>query len=144
MQIRKMALEDVSEVALIEQACFSLPWSEKSFKESLELPETAFFVADDDERILGYMGCYMVDEVGEITNVAVREDARNKKIASSLIDSMTEEAKQRGLISLLLEVRESNDPAIKLYQKKGFYKIGIRKNFYEKPKEHAIIMQKDL
>ena len=69
--IRKMQPEDLAEVCKIEKDNFSLPWSEKSFLESMEREDTVFLVALEDEDVAGYIGCYCIAGAGEITNVAV-------------------------------------------------------------------------
>lgn len=162
MLIRKMTEEDIKQVVEIEKECFSLPWSEKSFEDSLKREDTIFLVceqelyqtceeyADDiqkqplscipDKKILGYIGMYCSFEEGEITNVAVLPLARKKGVGNRLINSLKEIAKKQNLERIVLEVRVSNQPAISLYKKNSFVSVGIRKNFYEKPVEDAKIM----
>ena len=157
MLIRKMTEEDIKQVVEIEKECFSLPWSEKSFEDSLKREDTIFLVceqevyqeyADDiqkqpcipDKKILGYIGMYCSFEEGEITNVAVLPFARKKGVGNRLINSLKEIAKKQNLERIVLEVRVSNQPAISLYEKNAFVSVGIRKNFYEKPIEDAKIM----
>ena len=162
MLIRKMTEEDIEQVVEIEKECFSLPWSEKSFEDSLKREDTIFLVceqevyqtceeyADDiqnqalsctlDKKILGYIGMYCSFEEGEITNVAVLPFARKKGVGNRLINSLKEIAKKQNLERIVLEVRVSNQPAISLYEKNAFVSVGIRKNFYEKPIEDAKIM----
>ena len=140
MIIRKMIQADVSRVAEIEKECFSLPWSEGSFEDSLSREDTIFLVCEDGE-VVGYVGMYLSFEEGEITNVAVTPSYRGKGCGNLLIQAMKEEAKARRAECILLEVRVSNAPAISLYKKHGFEEIGIRKNFYQYPDEDAIIMK---
>ena len=140
MIIRKMTFEDVKTVAQIEKECFSLPWSEASFEDSLAREDTVFLVCEDQE-VVGYIGMYLSFEEGEITNVAVTPSYRQRGCGNLLIQAIKEEAKARAAESVILEVRVSNVPAISLYKKHGFEEIGIRKNFYEHPSEDAIIMK---
>lgn len=140
MIIRKMTFEDVKTVAQIEKECFSLPWSEASFEDSLAREDTVFLVCEDGE-VVGYIGMYLSFEEGEITNVAVTPSYRQKGCGNLLIQAIKEEAKARAAECVILEVRVSNVPAISLYKKHGFEEIGIRKNFYEHPSEDAIIMK---
>ena len=140
MIIRKMTLEDVKTVAQIEKECFSLPWSEASFEDSLAREDTVFLVCEDLD-VVGYIGMYLSFEEGEITNVAVTPSYRQRGCGNLLIQAIKEEAKAREAECVILEVRVSNAPAISLYKKHGFEEIGIRKNFYQNPSEDAIIMK---
>ena len=138
--IRKMQPEDLAEVCKIEKDNFSLPWSEKSFLESMEREDTVFLVALEDEKVVGYIGCYCIAGAGEITNVAVKASHRRKGIGGKLLQKLYEEGAALDTQEYFLEVRESNEAAIGLYLRQGFVKEGIRKNFYEKPVENAVIM----
>lgn len=138
--IRKMQPEDLAEVCKIEKENFSLPWSEKSFLESMEREDTVFLVALEDEDVAGYIGCYCIAGAGEITNVAVKASHRRKGIGGKLLQKLYEEGAGLDTQEYFLEVRASNEAAIGLYLRQGFVKEGIRKNFYEKPVENAVIM----
>lgn len=138
--IRKMQPEDLAKVCEIEKDNFSLPWSEKSFLESMEREDTVFLVALEDEDIAGYIGCYCIAGAGEITNVAVKASHRRKGIGGGLLQKLYEKGAALDTQEYFLEVRESNEAAIGLYLRQGFVKEGIRKNFYEKPVENAVIM----
>ena len=140
MIIRRMTFEDVKSVAQIEAECFSMPWSETSFEDSLAREDTVFLVCVDEE-VVGYIGMYLSFEEGEITNVAVTPSYRQRGCGNLLMEAVKKEAKARNAECVILEVRVSNEPAISLYKKNGFEEIGIRKNFYEHPNEDAIIMK---
>lgn len=140
--IRRMQPEDLVKVCEIEKNNFSLPWSEKSFLESMERNDTVFLTALVDTEVAGYVGCYCIAGVGEITNVAVDDNYRRKGIGGMLLEKLYEEASTLECPEFFLEVRESNEAAIGLYSRQGFVKEGIRKNFYEKPVENAVIMWK--
>ena len=140
MLIRKMEARDVSWMARIEQENFSMPWSEKAFMDSLSQEEALFLVAEEEDRVLGYIGIYLSFEEGEITNVSVDSSSRNKGVGSELVEQLKKEAQARGTEKIFLEVRVSNEPAIRLYEKQGFEQVGCRKNFYEKPREDAWVM----
>lgn len=139
---RLMTESDIFQVAYIEKNIFSMPWSEKSFKDSLDNKNTLFVVALDEEKIIGYCGMYISFEEGNITNVAVAPAYRRKGVAKLLISKILELALQRGVTEIFLEVRVSNVAAISLYEQFNFRNAGIRKNFYEKPREDAMIMWK--
>jgi ribosomal-protein-alanine N-acetyltransferase len=141
MIIREMKQADVPAVAAIEKVCFSQPWSEKSFSDSLARIDTLFLVGTDEADIpRAYMGMYLSFDEAEITNVAVAPDYRKCGFAQALITEAKRRVKEQQIERVLLEVRESNVPAISLYEKQGFRDIGIRKGFYEFPTEDARIM----
>lgn len=144
LEIAQMTYDDIGEVVVIENESFSVPWSYKSFEDSLNLKYGRFFVAKLDKKIVGYIGLYLVGDDGDITNVAVSSDYRRKGIAGKLIEEVIMCAKENQLSFINLEVRPSNAYAINLYTKYGFEKLGIRKNFYTKPTEDALIMQKEI
>ncbi len=141
--IRQMQKEDLEEVTALEASCFSMPWKYNDFEEILTNPDRFYFVAVDDqtEKIIG--GCMLTSIVGEgdISNVAVREEYRNNKIATALLAEIIEFGKAKcNITEFTLEVRSRNTAAIRLYEKAGFVSAGIRPNFYDKPKDDAIIM----
>ncbi len=140
--IRRMKTEDLVQVCKIEKDTFSLPWSERSFSESMARKDTVFLVALVAEEVAGYLGCYCIAGTGEITNVAVKKSFRRQGIGGRLLQRLFEEGVTLETREFFLEVRESNEAAILLYSRQGFVKEGIRKNFYEKPVENAIIMWK--
>lgn len=142
MDYRFMKPEDISQVAVLEQEIFSVPWTKQAFLDSLNNPDTIYLVAQEEEKICGYCGIYLLYEVGEISNVAVKAEKRNQGIAGCLLKKMIAEAAKKGVSDIMLEVRESNLAAISLYQKLGFSKEGIRRNYYEKPQENALILWK--
>jgi len=142
LEIREMTEYDIEQVGEIEESIFSMPWSGKSFQEALNKENTIYLVAESDGKILGYCGLWNIIGEGEITNVAVRSEYRRKKIARALLEQLLATGKEKGVEAFTLEVRESNTGAILLYESLGFVHEGIRKNFYEKPQENAIIMWK--
>lgn len=140
--IRKMQKSDLQEVCKIEKDNFSLPWSERSFIESMERNDTVFLTALAGEEVAGYIGCYCIAGTGEITNVAVKDTCRRRGIGAMLLEGLYKAGETLDTREFFLEVRESNEAAISLYSRQGFVKEGIRKNFYEKPVENAVIMWK--
>ena len=141
MLIRRMTLEDIPAVVEIEKQCFSLPWSEKSFEDSITREDTIFLVCETEDAIAGYMGLYLSFDEASVTNVAVSPNLRKQGCGEALVTKAKEAAKEAGAECVFLEVRQSNEPALSLYKKKGFEEIGIRKKFYEHPVEDAIIMK---
>lgn len=144
MQIRPMTIQDCEQVAQIEAASFSVPWSLRAFTETVEKENFRYFVAEESGEILGYCGFLFVLDEAEIPNVCVKASARCRGIGKQMMTVLIEEAKKLGMAMLYLEVRESNAPARALYQSLGFEENGIRKNFYEHPVEHAVLMSKAL
>ena len=144
MQIRPMTKEDCVQVAAIEAASFSVPWSLNAFTETVEKENFRYFVAEEEGEILGYCGFLFVLDEAEIPNVCVKASARKRGVGKQMMSVLMEEAKKLGMAVLYLEVRESNTPARALYKSLGFEENGIRKNFYEHPSEHAVLMSKTL
>lgn len=138
MRIRQMTAEDILAVAQIEKECFSQPWSEQGFLDGMK--DAIFFVAEDPQ-IVGYIGMYRMPPEGEITNVAVTQKMRGKGYGRELLLTMQRWAAEHEIDRIILEVRSKNEPAIQLYRTYGFEKIGVRKNFYQFPREDADIME---
>lgn len=201
MLIREMTLEDIPQAVEIENLCFSMPWSEKSFEDSIIREDTLFLVSEEsvsavgdkektipaentvymekkmytsdqnmkihteckckvqdkknadiqneeakkqEMKITGYIGMYLSFDEASITNVAVHPSYRKNGYGKELVSTAKIMAKEKQIERIFLEVRVSNTPALSLYQKMGFKNLGIRKNFYDHPKEDAYIMSCEL
>lgn len=145
VQIVPMNGDHLDEVAELERVCFPDPWSRNMLKEELENDLAAFLVALDEQgAVAGYAGLQVVLDEGNILNVAVRPDCRRQGVAGQLLEVFLNFAKGNRLSFLTLEVRASNYPAIALYGSRGFRGVGRRKNYYEHPREDAVIMTLDL
>ena len=142
MTIESMTVDDIAQVAEIERQIFSIPWSEKAFRDSMESDNTIYIVAKENDNVAGYAGMYLSFEEGNITNVAVNPLSRRKGIGEKIVRDILNRAYEKGVRYVFLEVRETNSVAIALYEKIGFKEEGIRKNFYDKPRENALIMWK--
>lgn len=142
INIRLMKETDLDMVAEMEKEIFSKPWSKKAFFDSLNSENTLYVVAEDESKIKGYCGMYLSFEEGNITNIAVSSSYRRHYAAYNMLNYIIKLAKEKGITDAFLEVRETNMPAIRLYEKLGFFKEGVRKNFYERPTENALIMWK--
>ena len=140
IQVRRMEAADAEAVSCMEQQIFSMPWSRQGFLDALTGENAIFLVAEAEGRIAGYCGMYCAAEEGEITNVAVEAAYRRSGIGTKLMESLLTEAKDAGIKTVILEVRSSNGDAIRLYEKFGFELQGVRKGFYEKPKEDGCVM----
>ena len=136
-----MTYDHIPQVAAIERQCFPDPWSERMLREHLDNQCAAALVAlGEDGTILGYAGLLVVLDEGYITNVATRPEYRRQGIASDLLGVFRNFAEGNHLAFLTLEVRASNTAARALYEKEGYAQVGCRKNYYDHPKEDAIIM----
>lgn len=139
-KLTPMTMEHIPQVAALERACFSRPWSEESLQSELWNDSAVIIVAEgEDGSVLGYAGLQTVLDEGYITNVAVDNTYRRQGIADELIAAFVRFG-QAKLAFLTLEVRASNAPAIALYAKHGFVEVGRRKNYYDDPKEDALLM----
>lgn len=144
VRIVPMTADHLDEVAELERICFSTPWSRNMLAEELDNYLSAFLVAlDDNGAVVGYAGLQSVLDEGYITNIAVRPECRRQGVAKKLLQVFLDFAQGHGLAFLTLEVRASNYDAIALYGSRGFRSVGRRKNYYEHPREDAIIMTKE-
>ena len=139
--ISQMTEEDVAAVAALEAENFSRPWSYDAFFQTLSDENYIVMIAKDRDALLGYCVLLCTGEEADITNVCTVPAARGKGVATEMLTALMEEGKSRGVAEFFLEVREGNVPARALYTKLGFEEIGLRKNYYEEPKEHAVLMK---
>lgn len=131
---------DVEKAAALEAKTFSMPWKAGDFLEMINAEYAYYFVAVQEQEIVGIIGLRDILGEGEITNVAVEETHRRKGIARQLLDRVIKRAQELGIKALTLEVRRSNVAAISLYESFGFEIEGVRPHFYDKPTEDALIM----
>ena len=144
VRIVPMNADHLDELVELERICFSTPWSRNMLAEELDNACSAFLVAvDANEKVVGYAGLQVVLDEGYIANIAVFPEHRRKGVAGQLLQVFMNFAEANRLAFLTLEVRASNQAAIALYANRGFEEVGRRKNYYEHPKEDAIIMTKE-
>ena len=135
----------IDELVKLENKCFSDPWSASMFLGDLKSEHTYYFGAyNKKDELIGYIGMWNVGDTSEITNIAVHPDYRRKGIATKLVNELETLCLDIDILYINLEVRESNCKAISLYNKLGFEKVGLRKNYYKNPAENAILMTKNL
>ena len=128
-------------IAALEREYFSLPWTEEQLSRYMERENSLFFAAFDGSKLVGYIGAAAVLDEMEIFNVAVAESHRRRGIGERLVCALLDAALEMGGIErVTLEVRAGNSGAIALYEKLGFEEVGRRKNYYEKPREDAVLM----
>ena len=126
-------------VAAIEKQVFIHPWSESALLNELHREDSVFLVALCGENVCGYINCRNVCGEGYVGNFAVDPAFRRGGVGSRLLDALIAKAEELKLDFLTLEVRASNQTAIRLYETLGFHKVGERKNFYSEPTENAIL-----
>lgn len=141
---RKGTEADIKQIAELEAKIFSDAWTEKSVMETFEQTQAFITVAEVDGRLAGYCIIYYVMDEAEIARITIGEDVRRQGIGKGLLDYTCECCKERQIERLLLDVREGNEGARAFYQKYGFQTDGIRKNFYDLPKENAVLMSRIL
>ena len=144
VKIVPMAAEHLDRLEQLERMCFSRPWSKKMLAEELDNQCAAFLVAvePETEKAVGYAGLLVVADEGYITNVAVDPSCRRQGVAAQLLQVFDNFAKGNHLAFLTLEVRPSNAAAVALYEGFGFREVGRRRNYYDLPKEDALILTK--
>lgn len=141
MKVKILDLENIEEIELIEKSCFAQPWSQSSIKQSI-INGNYFFGVFLDNILCGYGSMNVVFDEGYINNIAVLNNHRKKGLGKAIINKMIAFGSDKKLSFLSLEVRQSNEIAIKLYSSAGFKWAGQRKNYYTSPLEDALILTK--
>lgn len=144
MIIRQMKQGDVPAIAELETLCFSDPWSQNSIASELDNRLSYWLVAEDNDRIIGYVGSQSVLDGADMMNLAVAPDCRQQGVGETLVKALADYLRNNRIVALLLEVRVSNAPAIGLYEKLGFVQVGRRPRYYTNPREDALILRKEL
>ena len=140
IEIVRMNESHVSAVAELERQNFSDPWPDIAVRGELTNKLALWLVALEDGEVVGYVGSQTVLEEADMMNIAVADSHRRRGIAKMLVEELI---RQLDAYQLTLEVRASNAPAISLYEALGFRQVGLRKNYYRKPKEDALILRKE-
>ena len=140
IEIVRMNESHVAAVAELERLNFSAPWDEASVRSELTNKLSLWLVALDADEVVGYVGSQTVLQDADMMNIAVADSHRRRGIARMLVQELI---RQLDAYQLTLEVRASNAPAIALYETLGFRQVGLRKNYYQKPKENALILRKE-
>lgn len=141
--LREMSENDLDGVMEVEKESFSTPWTERLFFDELNNPHTVYYVCVDQDEVVAYGGLWHVLDEGQITNIAVKKAYRRRGVGTMLLEKIIDYANEHEIKKLELEVRAGNTPAIKLYEKYGFYGVGLRKGYYKNPAEDAILMDMD-
>lgn len=135
---------DLPAIAAIERRAFADPWSAESFAEMIGRESVWFVVARESagDPVLGYVVAIFAADEGEVGNLAVDDAARGRGIGATLVQGVLDEATQRAVETLYLEVRESNGAARRLYDRCGFGEVGRRRRYYQKPVEDALVLRR--
>ncbi|MBP0973721.1 MAG: ribosomal protein S18-alanine N-acetyltransferase [Oscillospiraceae bacterium] len=142
MQIQKLTAEDTAlleQITAIEQQSFTDPWSLQNFVDAANNTCTTIWAAVENEQVQGYVVCFCAAGEAEISNIAAAPDCRRKGIGALLLQTALDAHPEA---DFYLEVRVRNFPARKLYEKFGFQDLGIRPDYYENPRENAVIMKR--
>ncbi|MBQ6406631.1 MAG: tRNA (adenosine(37)-N6)-threonylcarbamoyltransferase complex dimerization subunit type 1 TsaB [Butyrivibrio sp.] len=143
VRVREMTAEDIEDAALLEKTNLGKEaWTQKQLIDALTRDDTIYLVAAKAGRIVGLCGVQNISGEGEITNVSVARDCRGEGIGYKMVKQLLERGVGIGIKDYTLEVRASNEPAIRLYERLGFVSEGVRPNFYDEPKDDAVIYWK--
>lgn len=141
---RKMIEQDVESIAKLEQDIFADAWTAQGIYETFCQQQAFVTVAEEDGQVVGYCILYYVMDEGEIARIAVDKKMRRQGLGNGLLNYTFACCREKQISRILLDVRETNESARRFYQTHGFEEDGIRKNFYEQPKENAVLMSRDL
>lgn len=139
--IRPMSPTDVDFVAALEAGAFSTPWSADTFLRLLDRPGAELHVMEREGHIVGYGVLWCILDQGELANIAIAPEARGQGLGRRLLDHFVAVAGRRDVQRLFLEVRQSNAVALRLYASCGFEQVGRRRDYYERPKEDALVLE---
>ena len=143
MEITVMRSDHVAQIAALEKLCFSMPWSERSVASELQNPLSLWLVAEENGRVLGYVGSQTVLDESDMLNLAVLPECRRGGVGRALVTALCAALQSRGSRCLTLEVRDSNAAARALYDALGFQEIGRRPRYYSRPTEDAALYRKE-
>lgn len=158
LKIQRAEKTELAEIAALESEIFSDAWSEKSLTETWNQKNAEIFTAryvrkkseeciskpEEDNKMAGYVIFYYVLDEGEIARIAVSSEVRRQGTATQIYQRLEKFCKEKEITKIMLEVRESNEAARAFYNRCGFKEDGIRKNYYDEPKENAVLMSVNL
>lgn len=144
LTVRNMVETDLDAIAKLEAATFTDAWTAKSIYDTFCQKQAFIVTAENEGKVAGYCIVYFVLDEGEIARIAVDTSCRRQGVGCKILNQVNQICVEKGITRLMLDVRESNESARKFYLSYGFQEDGIRKNFYDMPKEHAVLMSKDI
>jgi len=144
--IRRATLADLDRILEVDAACFARPWSAISFSSLIEADHVVFLVAEMSERggpvaVVGHGTLLRMVDEAELATLAVAPEQRGRGIGGALLDHLLQAALELGVRSVFLEVRASNEGAIALYRERGFRHVGVRRQYYDRPPEDALVLR---
>lgn len=142
--LRSATEEDLEDLETMEKECFLDPWSRRSLEESFSDKNTGCAVAERSGKVLGYILYGFVLDESEIYRIAVTKSGRRQGIGAFLLEYLETFSRNHQIARILLDVREKNEGARSFYQAMGFSVDGVRKNFYQNPCDHGVLMSKGL
>lgn len=135
---------DLGQVMEIERLVYTAPWTRQVFQQDLNTNALSrYVVAEQQDRIVGYAGIWIFEQVGHVTTVAVHPQCQRQGVGGRLLEAIMAIGRREGVVRFTLEVRVSNKPAQELYHRYGFYAVGVRPRYYQDNKEDALIMWTD-
>ena len=143
ISVRNATEDDLKYIESLENLSFSEPWSHRSLKEHLTSPLSIMLVAEEDGERLGYVYGSVIPPESELYRIAVDRFERRRGVGYRLLEEFIQKSKGLGGKTTYLEVRESNIAARALYERAGFRLVGIRKNYYRSPLEHAAVLVRE-
>lgn len=144
VKVRNLLKSDAEQIAEINKKCFTRPWSLEAMKKESKNNLASYKVLEIGEDVIGYGGFWLVMDEAEITNVAVLEEYRGQHFSKLIMVELMKTAKERGANYMTLEVRSKNQVAKNLYKDLGFKMDGMRKNYYNNPKDDCFLMSLNL
>ncbi len=144
IEVIRASEDQLGAILAIENASFTCPWSEESFRDAFASENVTIYAAERDGLLVGFSCMLVIGDEAEVLNIASAPASRRTGVGQSLLSQMLRDAALRGVTAVYLEVRDANAAARALYRKNGFSEIGIRRNYYIKPRENAILMRKTL
>ncbi len=144
-KLRRMVLQDLDQVMVVEHRSFTAPWSRQAFlRELVDNQFARYIVAEYHGRIVGYAGVWLIMDEGHVTNIAVDPDFRGHRLGEALLRTLMSICLSQNIRRMTLEVRVTNSIAQRLYEKLGFVRSGVRKGYYTDNREDALIMWAEL
>ncbi len=148
VRIRRACPDDVRRIYEVEAASYATPWTLETFGSLVTRRGVLVLVAeleqDGDARVMGHGVLWRVADEAELANLAVLPEVRGRGIGGALLDRLLSRARRGGVTAVFLEVRDTNEPALDLYRTRGFRQVGVRREYYERPREDARILRLDL
>lgn len=143
LHYERLAESHLERILEIEAEAYPEPWTRGMFQDEIRNNRSYFFVAFDRDELVGYCGFWLVLDEAHITTVVVKDTQRSRGVGRQMFCHLLDTATGLGARMATLEVRITNEPAKNLYTSLGFRPVGVRRGYYPKTKEDAIVMLKE-